>query len=240
MNQQNFIKILGLTLLVVAATVGIAFIVTPSPIDGGRFCLALLPVVFAELLLGGVILMSGYADTRSARLLFGLSRAWTVALYLGFTIFAAILVALGTPGGVLAVLHIIAAVLIIGWNVLGSMLAGHADKTEAVHPVDSTLSGFKDGLSRLNSRLQLNSAPELAAARAALAKTTDELRYVYVESTPASAEDDAEIGSLLQSIQAALASVESAGPAAGQGIAAQAAQLSAVIKRRSATLARRL
>ena len=49
-----------------------------------------------------------------------------------------------------------------------------------------------------------------------------------------------EIGSLLQSIQGALASVESAGPAAGQGIAAQAAQLSAVIKRRSATLARRL
>ena len=94
MNQQNFIKILGLTLLVVAATVGIAFIVTPSPIDGGRFCLALLPVVFAELLLGGVILMSGYADTRSARLLFGLSRAWTVGLYLGFTILAAILVAL--------------------------------------------------------------------------------------------------------------------------------------------------
>ena len=57
MNQQNFIKILGLTLLVVAATVGIAFIVTPSPIDGGRFCLALLPVVFAELLLGGVVLI---------------------------------------------------------------------------------------------------------------------------------------------------------------------------------------
>ncbi len=240
MNQQTFIKIFGLTLLVVAATVGIAFIVVPSPINGGRFCLALLPVVFAEFLLGGVILMSSTDDTKSARLLFGISRAWTVTLYLGFTIFAALLVALGTHGGVLAILHIIAGVLIIGWNVLGSTLAAHADKTENVHPVDSSLSRFKDGLSRLNSRLQLNSAPELAAARAALAKTTDELRYVYVESTPASAEDDAEIGTLLQAIQSALADVESAGPAAGQGIATQAAQLSVVIKRRSATLARRL
>jgi hypothetical protein len=240
MNQQSFIKILGLTLLVVAATVGIAFIVAPSPIDGGRFCLALLPVVFAELLLGAVILMSGTDDPKSARLLFGLSRAWTVTLYLGFTIFAALLVALGAHGGVLAILHIIAGVLIIGWNVLGSTLAAQADQTENVHPVDSSLSRFKDGLARLNSRLQLNSAPELAAARAALAKTTDELRYVYLESAPASAEDDAEIGTLLQAIQSALAEVETAGPAAGQGIAAQAAQLSVVIKRRSATLARRL
>jgi hypothetical protein len=81
---------------------------------------------------------------------------------------------------------------------------------------------------------------ELAAARAALAKTTDELRYVYIESTEASAEDDAEIGTLLQGIQSAITDVESSGPAAGQGIAAQAAQLSVVIKRRSATLARRL
>jgi hypothetical protein len=240
MNQQTFIKIFGLTLLVVAATVGIAFIVVPSPINGGRFCLALLPVVFAEFLLGAVILMSSADDTKSARLLFGISRAWTVTLYLGFTIFAALLVALGTHGGVLAILHIIAGVLIIGWNVLGSTLVAHADKTENVHPVDSSLSRFKDGLSRLNARLQLNSAPELAAARAALAKTNDELRYVYVESTHASAEDDAEIGALLQAIQSAVADVESAGPAAGQGIAAQAAQLSVVIKRRSATLARRL
>jgi hypothetical protein len=240
MNQQTFIKIFGLTLLVVAATVGIAFIITPSPIDSGRFCLALLPVVFAEFLLGGVILMSSTDDTKSARLFFGISRAWTAALYLGFTIIAALLVAQGAKGAVLAVLHIIAGVLIIGWNVLGSTLAAYADKTEDVHPADSTLSGFKDGLSRLNSRLQLNSAPELAASRAALAKTADELRFVYLESTPASSEDDAEIGSLLQSIQGSLASVESAGPAAGQGIAAQAAQLSAVIKRRSATLARRL
>ena len=48
------------------------------------------------------------------------------------------------------------------------------------------------------------------------------------------------LGPLLQAIQSALADVESAGPAAGQGIAAQAAQLSVVIKRRSTTLARRL
>jgi hypothetical protein len=225
---------------VVAATVGLAFIVAPTPINGGRFYLALLPIVFAEFLLGGVILMSSTDNIKSARLLFGISRAWTVSLYLGFTVFAALLVALGTPGAILAILHIIAAVLIIGWNVLGSTLAEHADKTENVHPVDSALSQFKSGLSRMNSRLQLNSAPELAAARAALAKATDELRYVYVESTPASAEDDAEIGSLLQSIQSALAAVESTGAAAGQGIAAQAAQLSVVIKRRSETLARRL
>ena len=240
MNQQTFIKIFGLTLLVVAATVGIAFIVAPSPINGGRFCLGLLPIVFAEFLLGGVILMSSTDDIKSARLLFGISRAWTCWLYLLFTLFAALLVAIGTHGAVLAILHIIAAVLIIVWNVLGSTLAEHADKTEAVHPVDSALSQFKSGLSRLNARLQLNSAPELAAARAALAKTSDELRYVYIESTPASAEDDAEIGTLLQSLQSALAEVESAGAAAGQGIAGQAAQLSAVIKRRSATLARRL
>jgi hypothetical protein len=240
MNQQTFIKILGLTLLVVAATVGIAFIVVPAPIDGGRFCLALLPVVFAELLLGGVILMSSTDNIKSAKLLFGLSRAWTVWLYLGFTVFAALLVALGTPGAILAILHIIAAVIIIGWNVLGSTMAEHADKTENVHPVDSTLSQFKDGLGRLNSRLQLNSAPELAAARAAMAKATDELRFVYLESAPGSAEDDAEIGSLMQSIQSALADVASSGPAAGQGIASLAAQLSVVIKRRSATLSRRL
>lgn len=240
MNQSSFIKVFGLTLLVVAATVGIAFIVAPSPINGGRFCLALLPVVFAEFLLGGVILMSGTDNIKSARLLFGLSRAWTVSLYLGFTVFAALLVALGAHGAILAILHIIAAVLIIGWNVLGSTLAEQADKTENVHPVDSPLSQFKSGLGRLNSRLQLNSAPELAAARAALAKATDELRYVYLESTAASAEDDAEIGSLLQSLQSAIASVESSGPSAGQGIAGQAAQLSVVIKRRSEALARRL
>ncbi len=240
MNQQTFIKIFGLTLLLVAATVGVAFIVVPDPINGARFCLALLPVVFAEFLLGGVILMSSTDNIKSAKLLFGISRAWTVWLYLGFTIFAALLVALGTPGAILAILHIIAAVIIIGWNVLGSTLAEHADKTENVHPADSALSQYKSGLSRLNSRLQLNSSAELASARAALAKATDDLRYVYLESTPASAEDDAEIGALLQTLQSAIAAVESSGPSAGQGIAAQAAQLSVVIKRRSETLSRRL
>ncbi len=239
MNQQTFIKIFGLTLLVVAATVGIAFIVAPSPINGGRFCLALLPIVFAEFLLGAVILMTSTDNIKSAKLLFGLSRAWTCWLYLGFTVVAALLVAVGVHGAFLAILHILAVVALILWNVIGSTLAEHADKTEAVHPVDSPLSQFKDGLGRLNSRLQLNAAPELATARAALAKVTDELRYVYIESTPASAADDAEIGALLQSLQAAIAEVETAG-AAGQGIAAQAAQLSVVIKRRSATLAHRL
>ena len=240
MNQQTFIKIFGLTLLVVAATVGIAFIVAPSPINEGRFYLGLLPIVFAEFLLGGVILITSTDSSRSARLLFGLSRAWTASLYLGFTVVAALLVAIDTPRPFLAILHILAAVALILWNVLGSTLAEHADKTENVHPVDSALSQFKAGLSRLNARLQLNSAPELAAARAALAKTADELRYVYVESTPASSEDDAEIGALLQSVQAAITEVETTGAAAGQGIAGQAAQLSVVIKRRSTTLARRL
>ena len=240
MNQQTFIKIFGLTLLVVAATVGIAFIVAPSPIDGGRFCLGLLPIVFAEFLLGGVILMTSTDNTKSARLLFGISRAWTASLYLGFTAVAALLVAIDTPGPFLAILHILAAVALILWNVFGSTLADYADKTENVHPVDSQLSQFKAGLSRLNSRLQLNSAPELAAARAGLTKVADEIRYVYIESTPASAEDDAEIGTLLQSLQSAITEVETTGAAAGQGIAGQAAQLSVVIKRRSATLARRL
>lgn len=240
MNQQTFIKIFGLTLLVVAATVGIAFIVAPSPINGGRFYLGLLPIVFAEFLLGGVILMTSTDNTKSARLLFGLSRAWTASLYLGFTLVAALLVALGAAGAFLAILHIIAAVVLILWNVLGSTLADYADKTENVHPVDSQLSQFKASLSRLNARLQLNSTPELAAARAALAKAADELRYVYIESTPASAEDDAEIAALLQSLQSAISEVESTGAVAGQGVAGQAAQLSVVIKRRSATLARRL
>ena len=240
MNQQNFLKIFGLTLLVVAATVGIAFIIVTAPINGGRFCLGLLPVVFAEFLLGGVIMLSSGVDTRSARLLFGLSRAWVSWLYLGFTVVAALLVGAGAHGALLAVLHVIAAVVLIAFNVVGVSLADAADKSEAVHPVDSSLSQFKAGLSRLNARLQLNSAPELAAARSALAKAADELRYVYIESTPASAEDDAEIGTLLQSLQAALVEVETVGPAAGQSIATQAAQLSVVIKRRSATLARRL
>lgn len=240
MNQQTFLKIFGLTLLVVAATVGIAFIVAPSPINGGRFCLGLLPIVFAEFLLGGVILMSSTDNIKSAKLLFGISRAWTCWLYLGFTVAAALLVAVGVHGTFLAILHILAAVALILWNVLGASLAEHADKTETVHPVDSTLSQFKDGLSRLNARLQLQSASELASARAAVAKVADELRYVYAESTPASASDDAEVGSLLQALQSAIAEVESVGPAAGQGIPAQAAQLSVVIKRRTAALARRL
>lgn len=240
MNQQTFIKIFGLTLLVVAATVGIAFIMAPAPINGGRFCLGLLPIVFAEFLLGGVILMTSTDNIKSARLLFGISRAWTCWLYLGFTLIAALLVAIGTHGAFLAILHILAAVALIFWNIFGSTLAEHADKTENVHPVDSPLSQFKAGLSRLNSRLQLNSSPELAAARASLTKAADELRYVYIESTPASAEDDAEIGVLLQSLQSAITEVETTGAAAGQGIAGQAAQLSVVIKRRSATLARQL
>jgi hypothetical protein len=147
---------------------------------------------------------------------------------------------MGVAGSFLAILHILVAVVLISWLVITPALAEHADKIEAVHPVDSTLSQLKSGLSRLNARLQSNQAPELAAARAALAKTADDLRYVYIESTIASAEDDAEIGVLLQSLQSALTDVESAGAAAGQGIAAQAAQLSIVIKRRSATLARRL
>ena len=240
MNQQNFIRIIGLTLLSVAATVGIAFIVAPSPINGGRFCLGLLPIVFAEFLFGGIALSLIGQETKTAYLLFGVSRSLLVGFYLGFTFVAAILVGMGVAGSFLALLHILVAVVLISWLVITPALAEHADKTEAVHPVDSTLSQLKSGLSRLNARLQSNQAPELAAARAALAKTADDLRYVYIESTIASAEDDAEIGVLLQSLQSALTDVESAGAAAGQGIAAQAAQLSIVIKRRSATLARRL
>jgi hypothetical protein len=240
MQPKNFLRILGLTVLVVAATVGLAFLLASKPIDAGRFSLALVPVVFAELLLGGGILFSGTDSPRSARLLFGFSRAWVSALYLGFTLLAAAVVALGAGIVVLAVAHIIAAVAVIGWFVLGSMLAESADASEAVHPVDSTLSQFKSAVARLHARLRVVAAPGLESAKSALAKAEDDLRYVYVESTAASAADDAEIGELLGSLQAAVEQAEQADAAAAQTIVGQAARLSAAVKRRTATLARRL
>ena len=83
-------------------------------------------------------------------------------------------------------------------------------------------------------------APGLEAAKAALAKAEDDLRYVYVESTAASAADDAEIGELLGSLQLAVEQAEQADAAAGQAIVGQATRLSAAVKRRTSTLARRL
>ena len=240
MQSKNFFRILGLTLLVVAATIGLAFLIAPQPIDAGRFSLALVPVVFAELLLGGGILFSGADSPRSARLLFGFSRAWVATLYLGFTLVAAMAVALGAGIVVLAVAHIVAAVAVIGWFVLGAMLAEAADATEAVHPTDSTLSQFKVAAARLHARLRVVAAPGLEAAKAALAKAEDDLRYVYVESTAASAADDAEIGELLGSLQLAVEQAEQADAAAGQAIVGQATRLSAAVKRRTSTLARRL
>jgi hypothetical protein len=240
MQTKNFLRIFGLTVLVVAATIGLAFLVATKPIDAVDFSLALVPVVFAELLLGGGILFSGADSPRTARLLFGFSRAWVSVLYLGFTLIAAVAVALGAGTVVLAVAHIIAAVAVIGWFVLGSMLAESADASEAVHPVDSTLSQFKSAVARLHARLRVVAAPGLEAAKAALAKAEDELRYVYVESTAASAADDAEIGELLGSLQVAVEQAEQADAAAGQAIVGQAARLSAAVKRRTSTLARRL
>lgn len=240
MQQKNFLRIFGLTVLVAVATVGLAFLIAPRPIDASRFSLALLPIVFAELLLGSVILFSGADSPRSARLLFGLSRAWVASLYLGFTLVAAAAVALGAGTVVLSVAHIIAAVAVIAWFVLGVMLAESADASEAVHPVDSTLSQFKSAASRLNARLRVVATPGLDAAKAAMAKAEDDLRYVYAESTAASASDDAEIGELLRSLQAAVELAEQSDAAAGQTVVGQAARLSAAVKRRTETLARRL
>lgn len=240
MQPKNLLRILGLTVLVVAATIGLAFLLASRPIDAARFSLALVPVVLAELLLGVGILFSGFDSPRSARLLFGLSRAWVASLYLAFTLLAAVAVALGAGIVFLSVAHIVAAVAVIGWFVLGVMIAEATDVTEAVHPTDSTLGQFKAAAARLHARLRVVSAPGLDAAKAALAKAEDDLRYVYVESTAASAADDAEIGELLGSLQVAVEQAEQADAAAGQAIAGQAVRLSAAVKRRTATLARRL
>lgn len=243
MNQNSVFKVLALTFFVVTVTVGLAFLVCAPIQDGGRFALGLLPIVLAEILLGGVVLVSLSGDEKSARHLFGLSRIWYAWLYLGFTLVAALLVTAGAGATLIWALHILAIAAFVVLSVLGSAVADRAVASDNVHPVDSALSGFKNAAARLVSRAQLVSSPEFAAAKSALLKSQDNLRYVFVESTAASAAEDAEVGACLQSLNDKLAQVEvDAGlaAAAGKEVEALCARLDAAIKLRTAVLARRL
>ncbi len=243
MNQNSVFKVLALTFFVVAVTVGLAFLVCAPIQDGGRFALGLLPIVLAEILLGGVVLVSLSGDEKSARHLFGLSRIWYAWLYLGFTLVAALLVTAGAGATLIWALHILAVAAFVVLSVLGSAVADRAVASDNVHPVDSALSGFKNAAARLVSRAQLVSSPEFAAAKSALLKSQDNLRYVFVESTAASAAEDAEVGACLQSLNDKLAQVEvDAGlaAAAGKEVEALCARLDAAIKLRTSSLARRL
>jgi hypothetical protein len=243
MNQNSVFKVLALTFFVVAVTIGLAFLICTPIADGGRFALGLVPIVFAEFLLGGMVLSSLSGDERSARHLFGLSRVWYAWLYLGFTVVAAALVSGGANATFIWTLHILAIAAFVVLSVLGSAVADRAVASDNVHPVDSPLSGFKNAAARLVSRAQLVSVPDLAAAKAALLKSQDNLRYVFVESTPASAAEDAEVGACLQALNDKLAQVEAdSGQAAavGKDIEALCARLDAAIKLRTTVLARRL
>ncbi len=243
MNQNSVFKVLALTFFVVAVTVGLAFLVCAPIQDGGRFALGLLPIVLAEILLGGVVLVSLSGDEKSARHLFGLSRIWYAWLYLGFTLVAALLVTAGAGATLIWALHILATAAFVVLSVLGSAVADRAVASDNVHPVDSPLSGFKSAAARLVSRAQLVSSPDFAAAKSALLKSQDNLRYVFVESTAASAAEDAEVGTCLQLLNDKLAQVEiDAGlaGAAGKEVEALCARLDAAIKLRTSSLARRL
>ncbi len=243
MNQNSFFKVLALTFFVVAVTVGLAFLLFSPVQDGGRFALGLVPVVLAEFLLGGMILQSMSNDEKSARHLFGLSRIWYAWLYLGFTLCAALLVGLGAGATLIWALHIVAVAAFVVLSVLGSAVADRAVASDNVHPADSTLSGFKNASARLVARAQLIGAPEFGPAKTALAKSQDNLRYVFVESTPASSAEDAEVGACLQSLHDQLSAVEAdAGKAgvAAKEIGATCARLDATIKLRTGVLARGL
>lgn len=243
MNQNSVFKVLALTFFVVAITVVLGFLVCSPIQDGGRFALGLVPIVLAEFLLGGMVLDSLSGDEKSARHLFGLSRIWYAWLYLGFTLVAALLVGFGAPAKLIWALHILATAAFVVLSVLGSAVADRAVASDNVHPVDSPLSGFKNAVARLVSRAQLVSSPDFASAKAALLKSQDGLRYVFVESTPVSAAEDAEVGSCIQSLNDKLAQLEAdAGQTlvAGKDIEAICARLDAAIKLRTSVLARRL
>ena len=243
MNQNSVFKVLALTFFVVAVTVGLAFLVCTPIQDGGRFALGLVPIVLAEFLLGGMMLDSLSGDEKSARHLFGLSRIWYAWLYLGFTLIAAALVAAGANATFIWALHILATAAFVVLSVLGSAVADRAVASDNIHPVDSPLGGFKNTAARLVSRAQLIASPDFAGAKAALLKSQDNLRYVFVESTPASTAEDAEVGDCLQSLNDKLSQVEGdAGLAAvvGKDVEALCARLDTAIKLRTSLLARRL
>ncbi|MEY4378246.1 MAG: hypothetical protein RLZ85_127 [Verrucomicrobiota bacterium] len=245
MNQNSVFKVLALTVFVVAVTVGLAFFMA-SPIpdgQGGRFALGLVPVVLAEFFLGGMMLTTMAGDEQSARHLFGLSRIYYAWCYLGFSLVAALMVLAGVNSTFIVVLHVLALTAIIILSVLGSAVADRAVASDNVHPVDSTLSGFKSGMARLASRAQLIPAGDFAVAKAAILKSQDNLRYVYVESTAASSQEDTELGACLQDLNEKLGAVEADAAKAGsvgQEVVALCARLDAVIKSRTALLARRL
>ena len=245
MNQNSVFKVLGLTVLVVAVTVGLAFLVG-SPIpegQGGRFALGLVPVVLAEFLLGGMMIATMSGDEQSARHLFGLSRIYYAWIYLGFALVAGLLVMVSANPTFIVVLHVLALTAMVVLSVLGAAVADRAVASDNAHPVDSTLSGFKSGMNRLVARAQLIAAGDFAAGKAAILKSQDNLRYVYVESTTASSQEDAELGACLQALNEKLSAVEAdAMKAAGvaQEVSTTCGQLDAVIKSRTALLARRL
>jgi hypothetical protein len=245
MNQNSVFKVLGLTVLVVAVTVGLAFLVG-SPIpegQGGRFALGLVPVVLAEFLLGGMMIATMSGDEQSARHLFGLSRIYYAWIYLGFAVVAAVLVMFSANTTFIVVLHVLALTAMVVLSVLGAAVADRAVASDNAHPVDSTLSDFKSGMARLVARAQLIAASEFAAGKSAILKSQDNLRYVYVESTAASSQEDAELGACLQELNEKVGIAE-ADTARASSVAQEAisicGRLDAVIKTRTALLARRL
>ena len=156
---------------------------------------------------------------------------------------AAAVVAAGANATFIWALHILATAAFVVLSVLGSAVADRAVASDNIHPVDSPLSGFKNTAARLVSRAQLIASPDFAGAKAALLKSQDNLRYVFVESTPASTAEDAEVGDCLQSLSDKLSQVEGdAGLAgvAGKDVEALCARLDTAIKLRTSLLARRL
>ena len=245
MNQHSVFKVLGLTVFVVVITVGLAFLVG-SPIpegQGGRFALGLVPVVLAEFLLGGMMIATMSGDEQSARHLFGLSRIYYAWIYLGLALLAGLLVMVGANTTFVVVLHVLALTAMVILTVLGAAVADRAVASDNAHPADSTLSGFKSGMARLVDRTQLIAAGDFAAGKAAILKSQDNLRYVYVESTTASSQEDAELGACLQALNEKLSAVEADATKASsvaQEVSAICGRLDAVIKSRTTLLARRL
>jgi hypothetical protein len=245
MNQHSVFKVLGLTVFVVVITVGLAFLVG-SPIpegQGGRFALGLVPVVLAEFLLGGMMIATMSGDEQSARHLFGLSRIYYAWIYLGLALLGGLLVMVGANTTFVVVLHVLALTAMVILTVLGAAVADRAVASDNAHPADSTLSGFKSGMSRLVARAQLIGAGEFSAGKAAILKSQDNLRYVYVESTATSSQEDGELGACLQELHEKLATVEADVAKAGgvaQEVVTICGRLDAVIKTRTTLLARRL
>lgn len=245
MNQNSVFKVIALTFFVVVVTVGLAFFIA-SPLQegqGGRFALGLVPVVLAEFLLGGMMIWTMAGDEQSARHLFGLSRIYYAWLYLAFSLVTALLVLAGANTTFVVVLHVLALSVMVVLSTLGAAVADRAVASDNVHPADSTLSGFKSAIARLASRAQLVTAAEFSPGKAAVLKSMDNLRYVFVESDAKSAGEDAEVGACLQELNEKVAAVE--GDAAKAAVVAQevvatCARLDAAVKARTATLARRL